>query len=176
MTWCFTLIAINTWLSFLFSESSSVCDNLHLHHWWHSWGVSFFTQFSLNNEYFWQVSIFVFKQGRTFFWTGEYLGRKTVCSIGSPIFLASFLCVTFAPSMHLLFFGQVLHLLFLARSFSLKAPSFFWSGPFHSKTHSQWYDIYYMRRYLEELLLALCFQLAGYIGGQSHPFIITKEA
>ena len=38
---------------------------------------------------------------------GEYLGRKTVCSIGSPIFLASFLCVTFAPSMHLLFFGQV---------------------------------------------------------------------
>ena len=39
---------------------------------------------------------------------GEYLGRKTVCSIGSPIFLASFLCVTFAPSMHLLFFGQVI--------------------------------------------------------------------
>ena len=32
-----------------------------------------------------------------------------------------------------------------------------------------------MRRYLEELLLALCFQLAGYIGGQCHPFIITKE-
>ena len=28
---------------------------------------------------------------------------------------------------------------------------------------------------MEELLLALCFQLAGYIGGQSHPFIITKE-
>ena len=39
---------------------------------------------------------------------GEYLGRKTVCSIGSPIFLASFLCVTFAPTMHLLFFGQVI--------------------------------------------------------------------
>ena len=42
---------------------------------------------------------------------GEYLGRKTVCSIGSPIFLASFLCVTFAPSMHLLFFGQVVLLI-----------------------------------------------------------------
>ena len=50
---------------------------------------------------------------------GEYLGRKTVCSIGSPIFLASFLCVTFAPTMHLLFFGQVIAFMF--ETFSLNS-------------------------------------------------------
>ena len=163
MTWCFTLSAINTWLSFLFSESSSVCDNLHLHHWWHSWGVSFFTQFSFNNEYFWQVSIFVFKQGRTFFEQVSILAGKlfapSAARFFSPAFFASPLlqaCTFFSLDRSCIFF--------------------FWPGPFHSKTHSQWYDIYYMRRYLEELLLALCFQLAGYIGGQFHPFIITKEA
>jgi MFS family permease len=39
---------------------------------------------------------------------GDFLGRKTVCCLGNPIFLASFLCVSLAPSMHLMFFGQVL--------------------------------------------------------------------
>ena len=39
---------------------------------------------------------------------GEYLGRKMVCCLSSPVFLASFICVALAPTSHLLFFGQIL--------------------------------------------------------------------
>ena len=39
---------------------------------------------------------------------GQYLGRKTVCYLVSPIFLAGFLCVALAPDLGLLLFGRVL--------------------------------------------------------------------
>ena len=39
---------------------------------------------------------------------GELLGRKTVCCLVSPIFLAGFLCIALAPDIGLLLFGRVL--------------------------------------------------------------------
>jgi len=39
---------------------------------------------------------------------GEYMGRKTLCLLVCPIYLAGFLCVALSPDPHLLFFGRIL--------------------------------------------------------------------